>query len=1177
MSTTRKGCPDGDDQKSDKKSHQSEPKSLKTAEVPADGRIRHDKPRSDRAPNLAPDRNKAVADQPGVPKQAKGKALKVKPREDKQQDASEKILQAIASLEKRVKQNSDMINCWSNPDGDFDENVHNELDYDEEEWEDQYEHDFPYPDNADEEYYTGPPPAKRPKLLSPGDSVIDTTSESVTKEPEEDSNMSKPTSKFRQALQKYQKSKEKLGPPVSEDVSELVQERFRHGVDINLYKDTVEKYKKPENCTALSPVRVNDLIWYLLYDDTQAFDEKLQTLQTTLAKSGMAFAYTMDMIQSPHRLSKMEEIIDAGIDGLTLLGHAYHLLCLRRKELMKYDLDSHYGLLCSANIPHTSNLFGDDIEGEIRKITDTNKAAHTLRGANRYNRHFSRRGRVRGRGGDFSRGRGRGFSRFHRGGAGRARGAFRGRGRARGGRTRRPNAYQSKLNQGEVSMYEPHTSGHDIPNFNVDNDIHPADNDAMKVTKSFDIENQANTRERTGFEAGQLKKHEKQWAEITADNEILQTITGCTIEFEGNEIPIQSCESRRMYHNRQEEEIIDNEILQLKEKMVIEEAVHEPGEFLSHIFLRKKKNGKYRMILNLKEFNQYVQYHKFKMETFETTLKLISKGCYMASVDIRDAYYCVPVHIEFRKYLRFEWREKLYQFTCFPNGLSCAPRKYTKMMKPVYATLRLGGHTIAGYIDDSLLIADTEHDLLHTIQATLEMMEKLGFVINYDKSVLTPSTSITYLGFCIDSNLMRVTLNEEKVAMITQECQKLLAKNKETIRNVSRIIGLIVASFPAVSVGPLHYRKLEKQKAEALKQNYGNYEALMEISWDMKTELQWWADNLHCQYREIAHKNHEVTMTTDASNAGWGATLGKENTGGRWSVAEQEHHINYQELLAVKLALQSFEEKVTGVHVQVLTDNTTVVSYINNMGGRQTELNDLSSEIWHWILDKNSWVSANHIPGIENTGADFASRNFNDRTEWSLNKQVFQAIEIEFGEMGIDLFASRLNAKCKQYVSWHRDPNAAYVDAFSRNWSDTYTYIFPPFSLIGRCLQKLQEDQATAVIVAPFWPTQSWFTKLTSMMVQDPVTLPRNEKLLTLPGSEMLHPLRKKLRLIAAKVSGKPSESKAYLEKQSQSCCQPGNQALIANTPRTSDDGITFVYKKRLIKCSPLCLQYLAS
>ena len=77
------------------------------------------------------------------------------------------------------------------------------------------------------------------------------------------------------------------------------------------------------------------------------------------------------------------------------------------------------------------------------------------------------------------------------------------------------------------------------------------------------------------------------------------------------------------------------------------------------------------------------------MESLNTAMHLISKNCYFASVDLSDAYYSVPIASEHRKYLRSTWKQQMYEFTCLPNGLACAPRLFTKLMKPVYATLRV--------------------------------------------------------------------------------------------------------------------------------------------------------------------------------------------------------------------------------------------------------------------------------------------------------------------------------------------------------------------------------------------------------------------------------------------------------------------------------------------------------
>ena len=95
------------------------------------------------------------------------------------------------------------------------------------------------------------------------------------------------------------------------------------------------------------------------------------------------------------------------------------------------------------------------------------------------------------------------------------------------------------------------------------------------------------------------------------------------------------------------------------------------------------------------------------MDTLQSAIRLMKHNCKMASVDLRDAYYSIPIDLEHPKYLRFLWRRKLFQFNCLPNGLSCAPRLFTKVLKPVYATLRRKGHFNVGYIDDSYLQEDT--------------------------------------------------------------------------------------------------------------------------------------------------------------------------------------------------------------------------------------------------------------------------------------------------------------------------------------------------------------------------------------------------------------------------------------------------------------------------------------
>ena len=94
------------------------------------------------------------------------------------------------------------------------------------------------------------------------------------------------------------------------------------------------------------------------------------------------------------------------------------------------------------------------------------------------------------------------------------------------------------------------------------------------------------------------------------------------------------------------------------------------------------------MILNLNDLNEQIEKHHFKMDSLWSAVRLMPPNCFMASIDLTDAYYSVPIANEHRKYLRFYWQGSLYEYTCLPNGLSPAPRYFTKLMKPVYSVLR---------------------------------------------------------------------------------------------------------------------------------------------------------------------------------------------------------------------------------------------------------------------------------------------------------------------------------------------------------------------------------------------------------------------------------------------------------------------------------------------------------
>jgi len=107
------------------------------------------------------------------------------------------------------------------------------------------------------------------------------------------------------------------------------------------------------------------------------------------------------------------------------------------------------------------------------------------------------------------------------------------------------------------------------------------------------------------------------------------------LEFSQN--PFQNVIPRQTVFSQIELNAISLEVEKFLEKGIIQESNHEVGEFISSIFLRPKKDGSFRMILNLKHFNDFIVYHHFKMDTVQSVINLIEKDCYMASLDLKDA------------------------------------------------------------------------------------------------------------------------------------------------------------------------------------------------------------------------------------------------------------------------------------------------------------------------------------------------------------------------------------------------------------------------------------------------------------------------------------------------------------------------------------------------------------
>ena len=240
-----------------------------------------------------------------------------------------------------------------------------------------------------------------------------------------------------------------------------------------------------------------------------------------------------------------------------------------------------------------------------------------------------------------------------------------------------------------------------------------------------------------------------------------------------------------------------------------------------------------------------------------------------------------------------------------------------------------------------------------------------------------------------------------------------------SLYDFSKLLGKLIFACQGVEYGLLYTRIMEHEKTKALIQNNGNFKGTILITDSIKHDINWWISRLStpCN-RSIKNFNFETKIYTDASNNGWGATQGENKVYGFWNAQQKQWHINFKELMAIKLALSALVPKIKNSEILLRVDNTTAIAYINRMGGtRHMAYNKLAREIWQWAEENNNYLVASYIPSLENKEADRLSRLHNIDIEWELNDIYFNKITRRFGTPEIDLFATYKNAKCNKFIS----------------------------------------------------------------------------------------------------------------------------------------------------------------
>ena len=297
---------------------------------------------------------------------------------------------------------------------------------------------------------------------------------------------------------------------------------------------------------------------------------------------------------------------------------------------------------------------------------------------------------------------------------------------------------------------------------------------------------------------------------------------------------------------------------------------------MSQHFVIPKLNSRRRAVFSLKNLNNFIQTEHFKIESLNHVSDLLHHSWFMCKLDLKDAFHSIRIHPASRRWLRFQWQGEMWQYRCLPFGLSDAPRTFTKILVPVAGFLRSLGIYLVVYLDDWLFLAATAEATKKSVEAAVFLLEHLAFIIFKEKSIMKPVQSLEFLGIAVDSASMLFRLPDRKFTGISKDCRHMLNKGTVCLSTLRHKLGKMQDAVKAVPLAQAKSRMLQ-----FLQNTLRDKHQILALSSAAQADLSWWihlTPSQRCKPIQISPPS--LTLTTDASNHGWGATCNGQMAGG---------------------------------------------------------------------------------------------------------------------------------------------------------------------------------------------------------------------------------------------------------------------------------------------------------
>ncbi|WAR14863.1 hypothetical protein MAR_004968 [Mya arenaria] len=482
-----------------------------------------------------------------------------------------------------------------------------------------------------------------------------------------------------------------------------------------------------------------------------------------------------------------------------------------------------------------------------------------------------------------------------------------------------------------------------------------------------------------------------------------------------------------------------------------------------------------RLCLNLMYLNNWIKNISFSLDTLKDIPRAVKKGAYFTSLDDKSGFDNVRLNENSYKYVGFQWAGYYFYFKTLVFGFKLSSYIYHTLNLQVASYIRREfSIPIFLYIDDRLIeqvrrdsrFSDREQAIVANY-ITCEILTRLGYCINLDKSCFQPSQRAVLLGFIVDSEKCCFRVTEVKKQKFIAHREFILSKRVISLLDLQKLSGKAISFMLAVPAARLYIREMNAGISRGLKGGQ------IYVTGSLREEIEYWRFLDNWKGKVVWKPEHLEGDCTQVSDF--------------WDESLRGKPIMILEGLALIKVLRAVRLRIASHRVDAKIDNKVLLHAWVNQGCKSHEMNLVIKDLFQLTIDYDIILNMQYVPSKSNP-ADEPSRSLN-KTDSMLSKTSWQLVEQYYGgHAGHILDLMSLDSNCmrnkrggtlRHFTPWPTHFSSG-VNMFAQVITPSENcYVFPPFSLILTTLRFLIESKLTGSLVLPLSDvTPYWFPEI---------------------------------------------------------------------------------------------------